>query len=153
MMNRVNKMAKKVLNLYKKYEEIINYLIVGVLTTVVSLISKWLLLFTILDAKSAIQLQISIIISWICAVVFAYIANRVYVFKSKNKNILKESIEFIGSRLVTLFLEMMIMWFFVTLLQLNSDLWVIIWTIFTQIVIIILNYVFSKIFVFKKEKK
>ena len=80
---------KKIVDLYKKYEEIINYLIVGVLTTVVSLVVKWGLLFTILDPKNSLQLQVAVVISWIAAVVFAYITNRIFVFKSKSKKILK----------------------------------------------------------------
>lgn len=143
---------KKILNLYKKYEEIINYLIVGILTTIVSLGIKWGLLFTILDAKIAFQLQIAVIISWIGAVTFAYVANRIFVFKSKSKNILKEVASFFGARLLTLAMEMIIMWFFVSLLKLNSDTWVLIWTMITQILITIFNYVFSKLFVFKKDK-
>ena len=78
------------INLYKKYEELVNYVIVGGLTTVVSLSTKWILLLTILDAKNAFELQVAVITSWICAVAFAYVMNRIVVFKSKNKNILKE---------------------------------------------------------------
>ncbi len=142
---------KKIINLYKKYEEIINYLIVGVLTTVVSLVVKWGLLFTILDAKNAFQLQVAVIISWIAAVIFAYITNRIFVFKSKSKNILKEVVSFFGARLLTLGLEMVIMWFFVTLLKLNSDTWVLIWTMVAQVLVIIFNYILSKLFVFRKK--
>ena len=141
---------KKIISIYKKYEEIINYIIVGGLTTLVSLASKWILLFTVLDAASALELQIAVIISWICAVSFAYITNRIFVFKSNNKNILKEITSFFGARTLTLVLEMVIMWFFVTLLRMNSDTWVLIWTILSQFIILVLNYVFSKIFVFKK---
>ena len=141
---------KKIISIYKKYEEIINYIIVGGLTTLVSLASKWILLFTVLDAASALELQIAVIISWICAVSFAYITNRIFVFKSNNKNILKEITRFFGARTLTLLLEMVIMWFFVTLLRMNSDTWVLIWTILSQFIILVLNYVFSKIFVFKK---
>ena len=141
---------KKLISIYKKYEEIINYIIVGGLTTLVSLASKWILLFTVLDAASALELQIAVIISWICAVSFAYITNRIFVFKSNNKNILKEITSFFGARTLTLLLEMVIMWFFVTLLRMNSDTWVLIWTILSQFIILVLNYVFSKIFVFKK---
>lgn len=141
---------KKLINLYKKYEEIINYLIVGVLTTIVSLVVKWGLLFTILDPKSALELQIAVIISWIVAVTFAYITNRIFVFKSKSKKILKEIINFFGARLLTLGMEMFIMWFFITLLRLNSDTWVFIWTIVVQVLVTIFNYIFSKLFVFKK---
>lgn len=138
------------LNLYKKYEEIINYLIIGVLTTLVSLMVKYALLFTILDPKSAIELQAAIIISWIMAVLFAYITNRKIVFKSKSSSIMKEFISFVISRLSTLLLEMFIMWFFVTLLKLNSNIWVIIWTLASQVIVIVLNYILSKLFVFRK---
>lgn len=143
---------KKIINLYKKYEEIINYLIVGGLTTLVSLVVKWGLLFTVLDAKNAFQLQLAVIISWIAAVIFAYVTNRIFVFKSKSKKILKEIISFFGARLLTLGLEMAIMWFFVTLLKLDSDTWVLIWTIVAQVLVIIFNYILSKLFVFKREK-
>ena len=141
----------KIIRLYKKYEEIINYLVVGVLTTVVSLVVKWGLLFTILDATNAFQLQVAVVTSWIIAVIFAYITNRIFVFKSKSKNILKEIISFFGARILTLGMEMFIMWFFVTLLELNSDLLVLIWTVLAQVLVIIFNYIFSKLFVFKKK--
>ena len=141
---------KKILEIYKKHEEIINYLIVGVLTTIVSLVVKWGLLFTILDAKNAIELQTSIIISWFAAVTFAYITNRVFVFKSKSKNI-KEIISFFSSRVLTLLLDMGIMWFFITFLKLNSRVWVIIWTMIVQVLVTVLNYIFSKLLVFKKK--
>lgn len=142
---------KKILDLYKHHEEIINYLIVGVLTTIVSLAVKWGLLFTILDASNAFELQTSVIISWIIAVSFAYITNRIFVFKSKSQNILKEITSFFGSRVITLLLDMGIMWFFVTLLKLNTDTWVFIWTMVVQILVTILNYIFSKLLVFKKK--
>lgn len=143
-------MLRNILALYEKYKEIINYLIFGGLTTVVSLATKYLLLFTIFDATNSIQLQTSIIISWIAAVLFAYFTNRKFVFESTNKNKFKEFISFIVARLSTLLLEMLIMWFFVTLLKLNSDLYVIIFTIIAQIAVVITNYIFSKLFVFKK---
>lgn len=142
---------KKVVKLYKKYEEIINYLIFGVLTTLVSLITKWGLLYTILDPTNSLELQISIIISWICSVSFAYVTNRLYVFKSENKGILKEIVSFFGARLLTLGIEMFIMWLFVTYLKMNSDIMVFIWTIATQFIIIVLNYIFSKLIVFRKK--
>ena len=142
---------KKVVKLYKKYEEIINYLLFGVLTTLVSLITKWGLLYTILDPTNSLELQISIIISWICSVSFAYVTNRLYVFKSENKGILKEIVSFFGARLLTLGIEMFIMWFFVTYLKMNSDIMVFIWTIATQFIIIVLNYIFSKLIVFRKK--
>lgn len=143
----------KCITIYKKYEEVFNYLIIGFLTTVVNLISKYLLLFTIFDASNSTQLQITIIISWIIAVLFAYITNRKIVFKSKNEKVVSEVIKFVESRLATLVIEMGYMWFFVTFLKLDSNLFVIIWTISCQILVIILNYLFSRLFVFKKKKK
>lgn len=140
------------MKLYKKYEEIINYLIVGVLTTFVSLLVKYILLFTFLDATIPFELQISVIISWIAAVTFAYIANRKVVFKSENKEILKEIFQFLESRILTLILEMLIIWFFITFLKMNSKIWVIIWTIFAQGVVIVTNYVLGKL-IFKKNVK
>lgn len=140
-------------NIYVKYKEIINYLIFGVLATIVNLLVKYVLLFTIFNATNSIQLQCSIIISWIAAVLFAYFTNRKFVFESTNKNKLKEFINFVIARLSTLFLEMIIMWFFVTLLKLNSDLHVIIFTMVAQVVVIVGNYIFSKLFVFKKTDK
>ena len=142
---------KKILDLYKHHEEIINYLIVGVLTTIVSLAVKWGLLFTILDASNAFELQTSVIISWIIAVSFAYITNRIFVFKSKSQNILKEITSFFGSRVITLLLDMGIMWFLVTLLKLNKDNWVFIWTMVVKVLVTILKYIFSKLLVFKKK--
>ena len=141
---------KKIWDLYHKYEEIINYLIVGGLTTVISLAVKYGLLFTVLDASDAVELQVSVIVSWILAVVFAYFANRIFVFHSKSKKYLKEISGFVAGRIATLIMEMFIMWFFVTLLGLDSNLWVIVWTIVAQVLVIVGNYVISKLFVFKK---
>lgn len=146
-------MINQIINLYKKYKEIINYLIFGVLTTLVNLIVKYLLLFTILNADNAVQLQIAIIISWVIAVLFAYFTNRKYVFESSEKNKIKEFVNFVIARISTLLLEMLIMWFFVTFLKLNTDLWVVIFTLISQVAIIVGNYILSKLFVFKKVDK
>lgn len=144
---------EKIKELYKKYKEIINYLIFGILTTIISLVVKWGLLFTILDQSNGIELQIAVVISWILAVSFAYFTNRKYVFESQNENKIKEFFSFIITRISTLLLEMFIMWFFVTLLKLNSDLWVIFFTILSQFAVVVGNYIFSKLFVFKKADK
>ena len=142
---------EKIKELYTKYKEVINYLIFGVLTTIVSLATKYLLLFTILDEENGIQLQIAVVVSWIVACTFAYITNRIWVFESKSKEVIKEAIKFYVSRLATLGLEMLIMFIFVTALGLNTRMWVIVWTIFAQVVIVIGNYVLSKLIVFRKK--
>lgn len=139
--------------LYLKYKEIINYLVFGVLTTVVSLMVKYFLLFTILDVTNALELQIAVIISWVAACLFAYITNRIWVFESKEKQRIKEIAKFFVARITTLLLEMLIMFVFVTALGMNNDVWVIVWTIVSQIVVIIGNYIFSKLLVFKVKKK
>lgn len=135
--------------LYLKYKELINYIIFGFLTVIVSLSSKWLLLFTIFDSKNELELQIAIIISWIISVTFAYITNRIFVFESKNINKLKEIIKFYLSRVSTLLIEMLLMGLFIDVLKFNTNKEIIFVTLICQIIIIILNYVFSKVFVFK----
>lgn len=139
----------KIKELLLKYKEIIMYLIFGVLTTVVSLVSYYLLTFTILNPNNAVQLQIANIISWILSVAFAYVTNRKYVFESKSNDIIKEVGSFVGGRVATLLLDMLIMFVFVTLLHFNDKLFKLI----SQVVVIVANYVISKLFVFKNTVK
>ena len=134
-------------NIYHKNEEIWNYLIVGGLTTLISLITYYICVGTFLNANNAIELQVANIISWIISVLFAYVTNRIFVFKSKEKNILKESTAFVGSRIVTLLLDMLTMFILVTLLHINDKVGKIV----SQIIVIVGNYITSKIFVFKKK--
>ena len=100
---------KKIKELYLKYKEIINYLIFGVLTTVVSLGTYYALVLTILDANNPIELQIANIIAWITCVTFAYFTNKKYVFAPTTKNVWREMIEFYSSRLLSLFVDMGLM--------------------------------------------
>ena len=133
----------------EKIGEIIRYLIVGVLTTVVSLGIYYGLVYTILDPNNATELQIANITSWIGAVIFAYITNRSFVFKSKNQNRLKEATSFVSSRVLTLLMDMAIMFVGVTVLKQNDKIIKLI----SQVVITVANYIFSKLFVFKRKKK
>lgn len=139
---------KKVLNIYHKYEEIINYLIFGFLTTLISLIVYYGLVYTFLNPNKPILLQIANILSWIAGVTFAYVTNKKYVFKSNNKNIKKELSSFLLARLVTLFIDMLIMFIGVTILNGNDK----IIKILSQIIVIVSNYLFSKLFIFKKKE-
>lgn len=129
----------------KKHKEIILYLIFGVLTTLVSLITYYILTMSLLDPNNVVELQISNILSWILSVLFAYFTNRRYVFNSKNKK-LKEITSFFSSRLLTLFLDMLIMFLGVNVLLINDRIVKLI----SQIFIIISNYLLSKFIVFKK---
>lgn len=139
----------KIKKLLIKYEEVIRYLIIGVLTTVVSLATYYILTFTILDPKVSIQLQITNIISWIVSVTFAYFTNRKYVFKLKEKKNIKEASKFYLSRLSTLLLDMLLMQIFVIRLKFNDKIIKLI----VQFVVIVLNYVLSKFLVFKSKVK
>lgn len=135
----------KIIDLFNKYKEVVMYLIFGVLTTIVSLVSYYLLTITIFNPDNAILLQVANVLSWIISVLFAYITNRKYVFESKNNNILKEVSSFFGSRLITLLLDMLIMFVGVTLLKGNDKFIKVI----SQVIVIVSNYIFSKLFVFK----
>lgn len=138
---------KNVKTLYLKYKEIINYLIIGILTTIFSLAIYYLSVFTFLNPNNGIQLQFANIISWVAGVIFAYFTNRKYVFESKNPNKLKESSKFVSSRITTLFTDMLIMYLGVTLFHFNDKFIKII----SQIIVICGNYILSKLFVFKEK--
>ena len=138
----------KIKELYLKYKEIINYLIFGVLTTIVALVTYYICVYTILDPNNAVQLQIANVISWIISVAFAYITNRKFVFESKEKNKIKEASKFVTSRIATLIMDMAIMYVGVTALKFNDKIMKLI----SQVVVIVMNYILSKILVFKKEK-
>lgn len=139
---------EKIKELYIKYKEIINYLIVGGLTTVISLIVYYVAVYTVLDPTNAFQLQVANILSWVAGVTFAYFTNRKFVFESKEPNKLKEATKFVGSRISTLLLDMLVMWLGVTILAFNDKIMKII----SQVLVIVGNYIISKFFVFKKNK-
>lgn len=134
---------KAVLN---KNKEIVMYIIFGFLTTIISILTYYILTITFLNPNNNLQLQIANILSWIAGVTFAYFTNRKYVFHSSNDNKLLEASQFVGSRIITLILDMLIMGIGVTVLAFNDKIIKII----SQIIVIILNYIFSKLFVFKK---
>ena len=137
---------EKLISLYKRYKEIVNYLIVGGLTTVVSLGVYYGCVLTILDPEVAVQLQAANIISWIAAVTFAYFTNRKFVFESKNENKLKEAAAFYGSRVTTLLVDMGCMFLMVTLFGWNDKIAKLI----VQVIVTVENYVLSKFIVFRK---
>ena len=137
---------KKLADCYRKHKEGMRYLVFGLLTTLLNL-----LIFTICCRIIKIQVVISNIISWIIAVLFAYVTNKLYVFDSKviqKKELAREIISFFYARIVTLVIETIFLWITVIKLGLNE----IIMKIIANIIVIILNFVFSKIFIFKKEK-
>lgn len=130
---------KKLLDLYKKNKEIINYIIVGGCTTIVSVVSYYIFrLF--LD-----NYLVCTILSWVVSVVFAYITNRIFVFESKDKRVIIEFFKFVFARVLSLLSEIVVMAFLVQLIHVDDK----ISKILVQFIILILNYLFSKLFVFK----
>lgn len=142
-------MIKKIIDLMKKYEEIISYLIFGVLTTVVSFITYFLFTRLIFTGGTQLNIQISNVLSWICAVSFAYITNRTFVFKSKNtgKELIKEISSFVGARVFSLVVDMVCMFVLIEWIHLND----IIAKLIVQVIVVVMNYVLSKLFIFKKK--
>ncbi|EOS77168.1 hypothetical protein C819_01194 [Lachnospiraceae bacterium 10-1] len=141
-------MKDKLLELYKKHEEIVNYIIVGVMTTIFSWVVYAVSIWTFLDTQNPVELQIANILSWVAGVAFAYVTNRKYVFKSTEKNILKEAAQFSTSRISTLFLDMIVMFVMVTLLGIND----IISKFVSSVLVTVSNYLISKLFVFHKKQ-
>ena len=132
--------------LYDKYKELIIYVIVGFIVTFFS----WALAAVgklFLDVEnSSFQNCLNNTINWILTISFAYPLNRILVFKSKNANIIKEYLEFALSRLSTLFLDIFIMWLTVNIL--NWNYWIS-KILISTILVMTVNYIFSKLLVFK----
>ncbi len=131
---------------YHKYKEVLMYLLFGGLTTLLSVAVRIILFHTLCNPDKAFDVQAATIISNAVGIAFAYVTNRAFVFESKNKNRLKEATSFVLGRLSTLFMDMAIMYVGVTLLGRNES----IVTIVSQVLVIVSNYLISKLFVFKK---
>ena len=135
--------------LYGRYREIINYLIVGVLTTIVALAVYYIATATFLDPQDPLELQAANILSWLIAVNFAYVMNRRYVFESRDPHILRELLSFYAARLVTLGMDMGVMFLMVTVAGINDRFSKLV----AQVVVTVSNYVFSKLLVFRGQKE
>ncbi len=134
--------------LKKQYQEVVRYLIVGVLTTVVSLGTYFICTWTFLNPEKPLELQAANLISWVAAVAFAYVTNRIFVFGSKNKHVFQEIGRFVAARVGSLVMDMVIMFVGVTLLGANDTIVKLI----VQVVVTVANYVLSKWIVFKDER-
>ena len=121
---------------YQKNKEMLLYLLFGGLTTIVSIGS-----YAWVNVGLGINELIANIISWIFAVTFAYVTNKIWVFREMTK--------FYGGRLFTLGVEELLLFLFITLLHGNS----VLVKFAAQIVILVLNYIISKIFVFRRKKE
>ncbi len=146
-------LPKPLQRLYHKYEDICLYVYFGALTTFLSIASQYLAAFAMTkwgyDINDSFPNIICTTFSWIIAVTFAFFTNKTYVFKSKSSTkaeFLKQAGSFYGARVVTYFLEIGIMLLFATLLRWNYYLV----KFGAQFLILLANYVFSKLVVFRK---
>ena len=132
---------------WQKHREALLYLFFGGLTTLVSILSFWL--FT---AGLGLNVLIANVLSWILAVLFAYLTNARWVFEAKPRSFgerLRLLLRFYAGRLATLGVEEALLWLFITRLEL-PDMPV---KIAAQVVVIVLNYVVSKLLVFRTKRQ
>ena len=140
----------KIKELCVKHREILVYLIVGVMTTVFAWAIRflWNIVFYAGTAHPLpVQTTILTIVEFIAGVSFAYPTNRKWVFRSTNPNILKEAAGFVSARLTTLVIQMLLNLVIINLLHVNFY----VATVVIGIIVVILNYVFSKLLVFRKK--
>lgn len=126
----------------QKYREVLLYLIFGGIAFALNIV-----LYFEFNKSLGLNELIANVICWIICVLFQFITNRIWVFESKNiinESIVKQLAAFLGGRIVTLILEEIILAIFITWLKYNS----IIIKLIAQVIVIILNYLISKYFVF-----
>jgi len=145
-------LPKKLQDIYYKYEEKWMYLFFGVLTTVVSILIKQVM-YRSIPGKPGWENTVVVTVSWIGAVTFAFFTNKKYVFKSKAKGsdgFWREAVAFYTSRLSTYGMELALFLIFCDWLNIISNFWMI---VISQVLIIVFNYILSKLFVFKNGEK
>ena len=128
---------------FNKFREVLMYLIFGVLTTVVNIVSFYIL------RKLSVEVYVSNVIAWILSVLFAFITNKLFVFESKGKSKkenTRELISFFGFRILSLGFDMGSMFLLIDILHVGE----MISKVLANVLVIVLNYVFSKLFIFKK---
>ncbi len=131
--------------LFMKYKEVISYLFFGVLTTVVNFV----VYFACTDGLH-INYLAATAVSWVAAVLFAYVTNRKWVFESKVRGfmpILREMAVFVGCRVFSGVMDMGIMFISVDMIGISDRIAKFI----TQVAVVVLNYIFSKIIIFRKK--
>ena len=138
---------KKILALLKKYEEIISYLFFGGMTTVVNY-AVYLPCYNWLGISGAV----SNVIAWVAAVAFAYLTNKPFVFKSHDwsaKVVIPELTKFVSCRVGSGLLETAIIFLTVDCLHWNGN----VIKLLTSVLVVVLNYVASKLLVFRKNER
>ena len=141
-------MVEFIKKMYTKYKELINYAVFGVLTTIVNYIAFWFFSSVVVLSSSTVPANI---VAWVVSCTFAFITNRLWVFNSQEtskKGIIREVVSFYVSRLATLGVETLIMFVFADVLGLNKYIVKLV----ANVIVIILNYILSKLVVFRKKK-
>lgn len=139
-------MFTKLMEMYRRYKELILYVFFGALCTVVSIGS-----FAWCDVIMHMDPLIANIISWILAVTFAYVTNSLWVFEAKPRGIkemFRQATAFYGGRLLTLAMEELILLIFINGLGLPS----VAVKVAAQVAVLIANYIISKCIVFREKK-
>lgn len=137
-------MLQKIRALVVKYWDILSYLVFGVLTTVVNY-AVYLPIYNLLGLSAAV----SNVIAWVAAVAFAFLTNKPFVFKSHDwsaKTVIPELTKFVSCRVASGAMETLILLLTVDILDWNGNIWKLI----TQVLVVVLNYITSKLVVFKK---
>lgn len=137
-------LLEKIRNLIKKYYDVLAYLVFGVLTTVVNYL-VYLPCYNLLEMSAAV----SNVIAWVVAVAFAYLTNKPFVFRSHDwsaKTVVPELTKFVGSRIASGALETGIIFLTVDLLAWNGNVMKLV----TSVIVVVLNYIASKLLVFRK---
>lgn len=137
----MKELINKALKIYKDYKMPILYIVFGGLTTLINIVVYSLFYYFVKIGNVP-----SNIVAWIIAVIFAFITNKLYVFESKNASIWYELATFFACRLGTGLLDLGIMYLSVDVFSLNE----LIMKIISNVIVIVLNYIFSKVIIFKK---
>ena len=158
--------------IYRRYPEICNYFLFGVGTTIISFttyslirwifpneesVPAWLSWIFNITARFGIESNtaLPVIISWFFSVLFAFLTNRVYVFHSKANSawrFIKEMLSFFATRAATLLMDLLVMFMLVDLTGIDNKIYEFFCKVFSNVLVLIVNFILSKVFVFKKEK-
>lgn len=157
---------------YREHKQLILYFVFGVGTTLVSMITYYICRVLLPDKNSVpgwlqwiysvtgtfgieSNTALPVIISWFLSVTFAFVTNRVYVFGSRANTfgkVMTEALRFYASRIATLFVDLLIMFLLVDLTGIRNFIYEICAKVFSNVVVLVLNFILSKFFVFRKKK-
>lgn len=161
------------IEIYRRYSEVCNYFLFGVGTTIISFGTYYLFRWIFPDEQSVpvwlswifnitsrfgieSNTALPVIVSWFFSVLFAFLTNRIYVFHSKADTAGKfivEMLKFYGTRLLTLGMDLVVMFLLVDLTGIDNKLYEFVCKVASNVLVLIVNFVLSKLFIFKDSKK